>query len=87
VQGAAYTAVVKAAFLAACGPNAKWGKHTLDVANIPWLAEWRKGIAAQAVINFRKENKLKRKLQKELEPVLGIVRCLRRLVVPQADYS
>lgn len=87
MQGAAYSAAVKAAFLAACGPHAKWGKDTLDIANIPWLDEWQKGIAAQAVINFCQENKLKRKLQKELEPVLGIVRRLRHLVVLQADYS
>ncbi|KAJ7851455.1 hypothetical protein B0H13DRAFT_2360112 [Mycena leptocephala] len=76
LQGAAYSAAVKAAFLAACGPDAKWGKDTLDIANIPWLDEWQKGIAAQAVINFRKGNKLKRKLQKELEPVLGIGKML-----------
>ncbi|KAJ7895411.1 hypothetical protein B0H13DRAFT_1885621 [Mycena leptocephala] len=38
---------VKAAFLAACGPDAKWGKDTLDMP-IPWLDEWQKGIAAQA---------------------------------------
>jgi hypothetical protein len=76
--------VVKAAFMTACGPDAEAEGKSNNSAwvfeRIPWLLKWHEDVTTQAVIQFRGGGKVKRKVQKELEPVVNIVRFPRPIL-------
>ncbi|KAJ7926125.1 hypothetical protein B0H13DRAFT_2313935 [Mycena leptocephala] len=72
--------VVKAAFMTTCGPDAEAEGKSNNSARvferIPWLLKWHEDVTTQAVIQFRGRGKVKRKVQKELEPVVNIAQRL-----------
>ncbi|KAJ7896176.1 hypothetical protein B0H13DRAFT_2338505 [Mycena leptocephala] len=94
-------ATCRQALITACGIDEEF---TVDMIHnteaiytrLPWLKEWHNKLVAQAVVNYREKNGLKKQLQQEMRPVIQTAHMIQKtygihvwgfVVDPRGDAS
>ncbi|KAJ7899943.1 hypothetical protein B0H13DRAFT_1883570 [Mycena leptocephala] len=81
--GSNLNAACQQALITACGIDDEFTAdmiHNTDVVyrRLPWLKEWHDKFVAQAVVNYREKNGLKKKLQQEMKPVIQTAHMIQK---------
>ncbi|KAJ7789632.1 hypothetical protein B0H13DRAFT_1936405, partial [Mycena leptocephala] len=81
--GSNLNAACRQALITACGIDDEFTPDMIHNSaaiyrRLPWLKEWHEKFVAQAVVNYREKNSLKKKLQQEMRPVIQTAHMIQK---------
>ncbi|KAJ7891126.1 hypothetical protein B0H13DRAFT_1887298 [Mycena leptocephala] len=81
--GSNLNAACRQALITACGIDDEFTPDMIHNSAavyrwLPWLKEWHEKFVAQAVVNYREKNGLKKKLQQEMRPVIQTAHMIQK---------